>query len=118
MKQMKFLQPIGAILRGWTDSVAAAVIAAFDRVSSPRVIRLIEQDDGGFAVESAGKSENMPQALHLPMEAFRRPIWRRCSGEAGSRSSFSRNVSCFARWSCLQGRRISSTASCARRSTG
>src|SRR3981189_1585308 len=57
---MKFLQPIGAILRGWTDSVAAAVIAAFDRVSSPRVIRLIEQDDGGFAVESAGKSENVP----------------------------------------------------------
>ena len=60
---MKFLQPIGAILRGWTDSVAAAVIAAFDRVSSPRVIRLIEQDNGGFAVESAGKSENMPQRI-------------------------------------------------------
>ena len=60
---MKLLQPIGAILRGWTDSVAAAVIAAFDRMSSPRVIRLIEQDNGGFAVESAGKSENMPQRL-------------------------------------------------------
>src|SRR3984885_2377501 len=57
---MKFLQPIGTILRGWTDNVATAVIAAFDRVSSPRVIRLIEQDDGGFAVETAGKSENVP----------------------------------------------------------
>jgi general secretion pathway protein L len=57
---MKFLQAIIAFFRGWTDSVAAAVIAAFDRVSSPRVIRLIEQDNGGFAVESAGKSENMP----------------------------------------------------------
>ena len=39
------------------------MIAAFDRVSSPRVIRLIEQDDGGFAVESAGKSENVPRRL-------------------------------------------------------
>jgi general secretion pathway protein L len=57
---MKFLQAIVAFFRSWTDSVAAAVIAAFDRVSSPRVIRLIEQDNGGFAVESAGKSENMP----------------------------------------------------------
>jgi len=36
------------------------VIAAFDRVSSPRVIRLIEEDDGGFAVEAAGKSDSMP----------------------------------------------------------
>src|SRR6059058_1908503 len=58
---MKFLQPIGTNLRGWTDTVAAAVIAAFDRVSSPRLIRLVEQDDGGFAVE--GKSEQMPRYL-------------------------------------------------------
>jgi general secretion pathway protein L len=57
---MKLFQAIVAFFRSWTDSVAAAVIAAFDRVSSPRVIRLIEQDNGGFAVESAGKSENMP----------------------------------------------------------
>src|SRR3954469_19009467 len=60
---MKFLQPIGAFLRGWTDSAAAAVIAAFDRVSSPRVIRLIEQDNGDFAVESAGKAENIPTRI-------------------------------------------------------
>src|SRR3954454_24247305 len=58
---MKFLQPIGTFLRGWTDSVAAAVIAAFDRVSSPRLIRLIEQDNGNFAVETAGKSEHLPR---------------------------------------------------------
>jgi general secretion pathway protein L len=67
---MKFLQPTGAILRGWTDNVATAVIAAFDRVSSPRVIRLIEQDDGGFAVESAGKSENMPRQLAFADGSF------------------------------------------------
>ena len=70
---MKFLQPIGAILRGWTDSVAAAVIAAFDRVSSPRVIRLIEQDNDGFAVETAGKSENMPQRLAFADGSFSAP---------------------------------------------
>src|SRR6195952_6090278 len=67
---MKFLQPIGTILRGWADNVATAVIAAFDRVSSPRVIRLIERDDGGFAVESAGKSENMPQHLSFADGSF------------------------------------------------
>ncbi len=58
---MRFLQPVTAILRGWTDTVAATAIAAFDRVSSPRLIRLVEQDDGGFAVE--GKSEQMPRHL-------------------------------------------------------
>jgi general secretion pathway protein L len=67
---MKFLQPVGTILRGWTDNVAAAVIATFDRVSSPRVIRLIEQDNGGFAVETAGKSENMPQHLTFADGSF------------------------------------------------
>src|SRR3954466_15503428 len=67
---MKFLQAIVAFFRGWTDSVAAAVIAAFDRVSSPRVIRLIEQDQGGFAVESAGKSENLPQHLAFTDGSF------------------------------------------------
>src|SRR4051812_19737109 len=67
---MKLLQPIGAILRGWTDSVAAAVIAAFDRVSSPRLIRLIEQEQGGFAVEAAGKSDNLPRHLQYADGAF------------------------------------------------
>ena len=67
---MKLLEPVTAILRGWTDTVAAAVIAAFDRVSSPRVIRLIEQDDGGFAVEGAGKSENLPRHLAFADGSF------------------------------------------------
>jgi general secretion pathway protein L len=60
---MNLLQTTLAFFRGWSDSVAAAVIAGFDRVSSPRVIRLIEEDSGGFAVESAGKSENMPTRI-------------------------------------------------------
>src|ERR1700710_3120170 len=70
---MKFLQTTGAMIRGWTDSVAAAVIAAFDRLSSPRVIRLIEQDNGGFAVEAAGKSENMPARIAFADGALSAP---------------------------------------------
>jgi general secretion pathway protein L len=57
---MTFLRTIGTILSAWTASVAAAIVAGFDRVVSPRVVRLIEQGDGSFAVETAGKSENMP----------------------------------------------------------
>ena len=57
---MKLFQTIGSILNAWTGSVAAAIIAGFDRVVSPRVIRLIEEDGGGFAVEAAGKTENVP----------------------------------------------------------
>jgi hypothetical protein len=67
---MKLLEPVTAILRGWTDIVAAAVIAAFDRVSSPRLIRLIEQDDGGFAVDGAGKSDNLPRHLAFADGSF------------------------------------------------
>src|SRR3954452_9650726 len=69
--EMKPLAPITTILRGWTDTVAAAVIAMFDRVSSPRVIRLIEQNDGSFAVEAAaGKSEQMPRHLAFADGSF------------------------------------------------
>src|SRR5438270_4197049 len=70
---MTFLQPIAAILRGWTDTVAAALIAAFERVSSPRLIRLIERDDGAFAVESAGKSDNLPRQLAFADGSFSAP---------------------------------------------
>jgi general secretion pathway protein L len=55
---MKLLETIGAVLGAWTGSVAAAIIGAFDRVVSPRVVRLIEGDDGGFAVEAAAKPDN------------------------------------------------------------
>jgi general secretion pathway protein L len=60
---MKLLEPILAILSGWTSSVAAAVIAGFDRVVSPRVVRLIEDDSGAFAVETAVKPENVPARI-------------------------------------------------------
>src|SRR5580658_8981736 len=59
---MKLFQAIGAILQAWTGSVAAAVIAGLDRVVSPRVVRLIEDERGGFAVE-ADKSGNVPSHI-------------------------------------------------------
>jgi general secretion pathway protein L len=60
---MKLLVSIGAILNAWTGSVAAAVIAGFDRVVSPRLVRLIEGENGGFAVETSAKSENVPARI-------------------------------------------------------
>src|SRR5260370_10834391 len=60
---MKLFQTIGAILNAWTSSVAAAIIAAFDRVVSPRVVRLIEDDKGDFVGETAAKSENVPARI-------------------------------------------------------
>jgi len=60
---MKLFQTIGAILNAWTGSVAAAIIAGFDRIVSPRVVRLVEDDDGAFTVEAAAKSDNVPARI-------------------------------------------------------
>src|SRR5260221_4124110 len=60
---MNLLQSIGAILGAWTGSVAAAIVAGLERVVSPRVVRLLESDDGGFAVEATGKAEAIPPRI-------------------------------------------------------
>jgi general secretion pathway protein L len=60
---MTLLRTIGAMLSAWTASAAAAVIAGLDQVVSPRVIRLVEGDDGGFAVEATGKADNLPARI-------------------------------------------------------
>ena len=60
---MKLFETIGVILNAWTGSVAAAIVAGFDRVVSPRVVRLIEDDTGSFAVETAGKPDNLPARI-------------------------------------------------------
>ena len=70
---MKLLQSIGAILNAWTNSVAAAIIAGFDRMVSPRVVRLIEDDTGGFAVETAGRPENVPARIAFADGALSAP---------------------------------------------
>ena len=61
---MNLFRTIGAIFecldrqRGGRDS-----LPGFDRIVSPRVVRLVEADDGGFAVEAAGKAENIPARI-------------------------------------------------------
>lgn len=63
LSEMKLIDSIGVILTAWTGSVAAAIVAGFERVVSPRVVRLIEEDTGGFAVETAGKPDNFPARI-------------------------------------------------------
>jgi general secretion pathway protein L len=60
---MNLFQTTGATLNAWTGSAAAAIVAGLDRVVSPRVVRLIEADDGGFAVEATGKADNIPARI-------------------------------------------------------
>jgi general secretion pathway protein L len=57
---MKLFASIGPILSAWTGSVAAAIMAGFDRVAPPRLVRLIEDENGGFAVETSAKAEDVP----------------------------------------------------------
>ncbi len=70
---MKLFPSIGAILGAWTGCVSAAIIAGFDRVISPRVVRLIEDASGGFAIEAAAKPENVPAHIAMTDGAFSAP---------------------------------------------
>src|SRR4051794_7684073 len=70
---MTLRETIGAMLAAWTGSVAAAIISGFDRVVSPRVVRLIEGDDGGFAVEAATKPDNAPAHIGFADGALSAP---------------------------------------------
>ena len=69
---MKQFETIGAVLKAWTGSVAAAMTAGFDRAVSPRVVRLIEDEQGGFAVEAA-KADNLPARIAFADGAFSAP---------------------------------------------
>jgi general secretion pathway protein L len=60
---MKLFRTIVAILSAWTGSVAAAIIAGFERMVSPRVVRLVEDDNGGFTVEMAARSDHAPARI-------------------------------------------------------
>ena len=70
---MNLYQTIGAILNAWTGSVAAAVVAGLDRIVSPRVVRLIEADDGGFTVEAPAKADNIPPKIAFADGALSAP---------------------------------------------
>ena len=60
---MKVFPSLSAILNAWTGSVAGAVIAGLNRIVSPRVVRLIEGDDGRFAVEAQVKPGEIPSTI-------------------------------------------------------
>jgi general secretion pathway protein L len=62
---IKWLKTLQEIVRGWTNSVAAAIISGFDRVMTPRVVRLVEQENGGFTFESADKSETVSKHIEF-----------------------------------------------------
>ena len=70
---MKLFDTIGAIFNAWTGTVAAAIVAGFDRVVSPRVVRLIEDDQGGFAIETAGRPDNVPARIAFADGALSTP---------------------------------------------
>src|SRR5262245_26159658 len=53
---MTLLDSIGTIVTRWTDVVAAGLRATLGRIASPRTVRLIEEDGGGFSLQGAGQS--------------------------------------------------------------
>jgi len=60
---MSSLQPIRAILDAWTGTVAGSIVAGLERMVSPRLVRLVEDDQGGFALEAGSKAESAPADL-------------------------------------------------------
>jgi general secretion pathway protein L len=70
---MNLFKTIGATLGAWTGCVAVALIALMDRVVSPRVVRLVESEDGGFAVETVGKADSMPSRIAFADGALSAP---------------------------------------------
>jgi general secretion pathway protein L len=59
---MTLLQSLRASLDAWTGTVAATLVAALERTVSPRLVRLVEDETGAFALEAA-RSENVPAAV-------------------------------------------------------
>lgn len=70
---MTMFSTISAVFGAWTGSVANAIIAGAGRVVSPRVVRLVETDDGGFAVEADGKADNVPARIRFADGALSPP---------------------------------------------
>jgi general secretion pathway protein L len=70
---MNLFKTIGATLSAWTASVAGAVIALLERVWSPRVITLVEGEDGGFAVEATARADGIPLRIAFSDGALSAP---------------------------------------------
>lgn len=59
---MSSLSSIRATLDAWTGAVAGAIVAGLERMVAPRVVRLVEDEKGTFALETA-KPENMAKEI-------------------------------------------------------
>ncbi|MGT2434935.1 PilN domain-containing protein [Bradyrhizobium betae] len=59
---MSSLGSLRTIVDAWTGTVAASIVSGLERMVSPRVVRLVEDETGAFALEAA-KSENMPKQI-------------------------------------------------------
>jgi len=70
---MTLLQSTRAIFDAWTGTVAATVVAGFDRMVSPRLVRLVENDQGAFALDAAGRGENLPAEIAFRDGQFAAP---------------------------------------------
>ncbi|MGY8668361.1 PilN domain-containing protein [Bradyrhizobium sp. UFLA05-109] len=60
---MNLLQSTRAILNAWTGTVAATIVAGFERMVSPRLVRLVESESGEFALEAANRPDNVPAGI-------------------------------------------------------
>jgi general secretion pathway protein L len=59
---MSSLGSLRAIVDAWTGTVAASIVSGLERMVSPRVVRLVENETGVFAFDAA-KSENIPKEI-------------------------------------------------------
>ncbi|MET3907479.1 general secretion pathway protein L [Bradyrhizobium sp. S3.3.6] len=59
---MSSLSSIRTIVDAWTGTVAGAIVAGLERMVSPRLVRLIEDESGTFALEAA-KLENAAKEI-------------------------------------------------------
>jgi general secretion pathway protein L len=57
---MKYLAEIKAIGALWLDSVARTLLVAVERIMAPHRVRLVEQDDGSFRVETPSAPAKLP----------------------------------------------------------
>lgn len=69
---MSSLNSLRTIVDAWTGAVAGTIVAALERMVSPRVVRLVEGESGAFALEAA-KSENIPKEIAFEDGKFATP---------------------------------------------
>lgn len=69
---MSSLGSLRTIADAWTGTVAGTLVAALERMVSPRVVRLVENETGAFALEVA-KSENIPKEIAFEDGKFASP---------------------------------------------